>query len=430
MTSVVPTRARRSARLLAYSHATVDLYQGAVAALVPFLVLERGYSYAASAGIVLAFSLSSSVVQPIFGALGDRWRMPWLIPVSILLAGLGIGAVSVSEYFWVTATVVGVSGVGVAAFHPAAAGRARELARDDHVVMAWFSLGGNIGFAAGPLVVAPTIGLLGLAASPLLVVPALTGVVAVALAGRRRARPSAVGGAASTRPRGRDDWSAFGRLSVAIVCRSIVFVGLGSFLVLFMGRHEGVGEAAAAASLFVFYAGGAFGTAIGGHLARRWPRTSILRGAYLAAVPLLAGLLLVPGPAAFLLVPLVSVALYVPFSLHVSLGQDYLPRHMGTANGVTLGLAVSIGGLASPAIGALADRVGLQQALLPMIALPAIAALALVRLRDPRSATAGDAGGRAPGGDGGPPSADGTGRSPDDAGADTGAPPGRADARA
>ncbi len=52
--------------------------------------------------------------------------------------------------------------------------------------------------------------------------------------------------------------------------------------------------------------------------------------------------------------------LYVPFSLYVTLGQDYLPRHMGTASGDTLGLAVSVGGLASPAIGALADQVGLE----------------------------------------------------------------------
>ncbi|GEM_PF-5797402 len=37
-----------------------------------------------TAGIVLAFSLVSSVVQPVSGALGDRWTMRWLIPVSIL----------------------------------------------------------------------------------------------------------------------------------------------------------------------------------------------------------------------------------------------------------------------------------------------------------------------------------------------------------
>lgn len=361
---------------------TVDFYQGAVAALIPFLVLERGYTYAAAAGIVLASSLSSSVVQPIFGALGDRWRMAWLLPVSIFFAGAGIGGIALSEEFWVTAAVASLSGVGVAAYHPAAASRARELSGNDHVMMSWFSLGGNIGFALAPLVVAGTVGLLGLRASPLLMIPALTGVGAVVLVNRVHGPTQNVGTAASTAG-ARDDWASFARTSAAIICRSIVFVGIGSFIVLFMHQYRGVGETLASASLFVFYIGGAFGTAVGGYLARRWPRTTVLRWAYLSAVPIVAGMLLIPGPVAWIFIALASIVLYVPFSLHVTLGQDYLPRHMGTASGVTLGLAVSVGGLASPAIGALADRVGLEHALLPLIVLPAIAWLVLVGVREP-----------------------------------------------
>lgn len=98
-------------------------------------------------------------------------------------------------------------------------------------------------------------------------------------------------------------------------------------------------------------------------------------------------MLLVPGPAVFVLVALASLVLYVPFSLHVSLGQDYLPRHAGTAAGVTLGLAVSAGGLATPGIGALADTVGLAHALLPLAALPALAYLVLTD-RSPRQVVA------------------------------------------
>jgi FSR family fosmidomycin resistance protein-like MFS transporter len=158
---------------------------------------------------------------------------------------------------------------------------------------------------------------------------------------------------------------------------------MGSFIVLFMHEHRGVSDTLAATSLFVVYLGGAFGTAIGGHLARRFPRVAILRWSYLLAVPVVAGMLLIPGPAAWLFIALASVVLYVPFSLHVTLGQDVLPRHMGTASGVTLGLAVSVGGLASPAIGALADRVGLEYALLPLIALPVLAWIVLVGPRDP-----------------------------------------------
>lgn len=377
--------ARRSVRLLSYSHATVDFYQGAVAALVPFLVLERGYGYAAAAGVVLASSLASSVVQPLFGVLGDRWRMRWLIPASIAVAGAGIAAVAVSEALWVTVLVAAVSGVGVAAYHPAVAGRARQISGNDHVVMSWFSLGGNLGFAVAPVVVAATVGVLGLRASPLLAVPAVTGIVAAVWAGRVHAAQDAPGGASGTAGASAlpEDWGSFLRTTVAIMCRSVVFVGIGSFIVLFMHEYRGVGDALASASLFVFYLGGAVGTALGGHLARRWPRTTVLRASYLVATPVVAGMLLIPGPVAWIFIALTSVVLYVPFSLHVTLGQDYLPRHPGTASGVTLGLAVSVGGVASPVIGAAADTVGLEVALLPLIALPLLAAAVLTGVRDP-----------------------------------------------
>lgn len=385
MTSSRP--ARRGSRLLAYSHVTVDFSQGAITALLPFLVLERGYSYAAAAGIVLAFTFVSSIVQPIFGALGDKWRMRWLVPASVLLSGAGIAAVGLFDSFWITAAVAAVAGVGVAAYHPAGAGRAREISGGDHVMMSWFSLGGNIGFALAPLGVAASIGVLGLGASPLLIIPALTGVLAVAMIGDSHASGSPTGPKARTAS-GRDDWRAFSRMSIAIICRSIIVFSMGSFIVLFMHQGRGVSNTLAAASLFVFYIGGAFGTTIGGHLARRWPRTTILRWSYLLAVPLMAGMLLVPGPLVWVFIALASVVVYVPFSLHVTLGQDYLPHHMGTASGVTLGLAVSVGGLASPAIGALADNIGLEQALLPLIALPAIAFLALLGMKDPHVVTA------------------------------------------
>lgn len=385
MASSVSVLARRSAGLLAYSHLTVDFYQGAIAALVPFLVLEREYSYSAAAGIVLAASLSSSIVQPLFGALGDRWKMGWLIPISIFIAGSGIAAIAMAEAFWFTAIVAALSGVGVAAFHPAAASRARQISGNDHILMARFSLGGNIGFAVAPLVVAGTVGVFGLQASPWLLIPALTGIVAMTFVRRGHPPTQSMGGTEGA-PQLHNAWRDFLRMSLAIVFRSVVFVGLGSFIVLFMYQYRGVSETVAATSLFIFYIGGAVGTAIGGNLARRWPRTTIVRGSYLLAVPAVAGLLLLPAPVAFVFILLASIVLYVPFSLHVTLGQDYLPRNMGTASGVTLGLAVSVGGIASPAIGALADKIGLEYALLPLVALPALAYLVLLGMQDPRQA--------------------------------------------
>ncbi|MFE0106673.1 MFS transporter [Streptomyces sp. NPDC059009] len=374
--------------LLALSHACVDVYQGAVAALVPFFVAERAYSYAAASGIVLAASLLSSVVQPLFGALTDKWALPWLLPVSTLAGGVGVALAGVGDSYAVTLAVVAVSGIGVAAYHPESARVARAASRGSHTAMGWFSLGGNLGFAAAPLLVAAVVGVGGLGASPLLVVPAVAG-AALCLAALRSAAPRAGAATASgpraVRPAVRDDWPSFLRLTGAIMCRSIVFVGLGAFISLYVRQRTGGGQVAGTAALFVLYIGGAVGTVAGGRLAARYGRVSVVRWSYALSVLSVAGVVLVPGPALFAAVALTSAGLYVPFSLHVTLGQDYLPGRVGTASGVTLGLAVSVGGLASPAIGALADATSLRTALAPLIALPALGWLLLRTLREPET---------------------------------------------
>ena len=77
---------RRAIALLSVGHFLIDLCQGVVPALAPFLVEGRQFSKAAAAGLVFAISATSSVVQPIFGQLADRLAMAWLLPASILLA--------------------------------------------------------------------------------------------------------------------------------------------------------------------------------------------------------------------------------------------------------------------------------------------------------------------------------------------------------
>lgn len=348
----------------------MDVYQGAVAALVPFLVAERGYGYAAVSGVVLAASLLSSVAQPLFGAVTDRWPLPWLLPVSTLLGGAGIALCGLGDSYGLTLAWVALSGVGVAAYHPESARVARAVARGSgHRGMAWFSLGGNLGFAAAPLLVAAVVGLGGLRLTPLLLLLALAG-AALCLPVLRELARQRVAGAGPVRRPGRDDRAAFVRLSLAVVCRSIVFTGLSTFLSLYATQRLGGGPAAGTAALVVLYAGGAVGSVLGGALAERWGRVAVAGWSYLVAAVAVAGVLVVPGPALYLCVALTSAGLYVPFSLQVTLGQDYLPSRIGTASGITLGLTVSIGGLASPLIGGLADATSLRTALVPLVAMP------------------------------------------------------------
>ncbi|NEC22767.1 MFS transporter [Streptomyces parvus] len=369
--------------LLSVGHACVDVYQGCVAALVPYFIAERAYSLAVASGIVLAASLLSSVAQPVFGVLTDRWAMPWLLPVSTLIGGVGIALSGLSGSYALTLAFVALSGIGVAAYHPESARVARIAARGSHRGMGWFSMGGTVGFALAPLMVAAVMSGGGLSRTPLLVLPALAGAAMCLPVVRALEQRRTADGSGTAPPPGSDDVASFVKLSLAVVFRSIAFIGLSTFISLYVRQRLGGGTAVGTAALTVLYLGSTVGSVLGGSLASRWDRVTVARRSYLVSAVAVAGVVWVPGPAVFLFVALTSAGLYVPFSLQVTLGQDYLPSRVGTASGITLGLTVSIGGLASPAVGALADATSLRTALAPLVVMPLLSWLFFRTLPEP-----------------------------------------------
>jgi FSR family fosmidomycin resistance protein-like MFS transporter len=375
-------RRHTSILVLATGHACVDIYQGAVAALVPFFIAEREYTYATASGIVLAATVLSSIAQPLFGLLTDRWAMPWLIPAATLTGGLGVALSGLSGSYGLTLLFAAVSGVGVAAYHPEAARVARRASAGSHQAMAWFSTGGNVGFALAPLLVAAFIATGGLRWTPFLVLPALVG-IAITVPVLDTMRRSDAAGRSAHLPAGRDDVPAFLRLSLAVVFRSIAFVGLSTFIALYAQQRVGGGSEVGTAALFLLFLGGVIGSILGGSLAQRWGRVIVSLWSYGLTAFAIAGVVWMPGPAVFVFIAAASVGLYVPFSLQITLGQDYLPSRIGTASGVTIGLTVSIGGLASPVLGAIADAASLQLALVPLIAMPVLSLLMFRTLPEP-----------------------------------------------
>lgn len=384
LTSTAPRRARRGpVWLLGIGHGIDDIYQGAVPALIPFLVAARHWDYAAASGITLAATVLSSVLQPAFGMLTDRWRLPWLVPAGMSLAGAGIGLSGLAHSYVLTWLSVALSGLGVAAYHPGSARLARAASGGSQVGMSWFAMGGNVGFALGPAAVGIAVGAAGLAGTLPLAGPALVCAVLTARLLKRATWTAPAAGPGTAAAAVADDWRGFAKLTVAVVARSVVAFGLGTFLALFVEQRLRAGPGAGEAALVTFYGVGAASTILGGRLAGRFGRIRTVRVAYLLGIPALAAVWLVPGPAVFAAVAVSAVVLYVPFSLQVTLGQDYLPGRIGTASGVTLGLAVSVGGLAAPALGVVADHTSLRTAIALLTLMPVICALAGLVMHEP-----------------------------------------------
>ncbi len=85
--------------VLTAGHVGSDVFQGALPAMVPFFVADRDWSYAQAGVLVLIGSLGSSLLQPLAGMFGDRIRVPWLVPLGLLLAAAGLLAASLAEHF-------------------------------------------------------------------------------------------------------------------------------------------------------------------------------------------------------------------------------------------------------------------------------------------------------------------------------------------
>ena len=222
---------RRGLAELSLGHFLIDLCQGVVPALAPFLVEGRHFSIASAAGLVFAISATSSVVQPLFGHLADRLAMAWLLPASILLAGVSLAIGAQAMNYAIVLAAFGLSGLGVAAFHPEAARKANLASGDRRTTgMSIFSIGGGIGFAVAPAVTLALVVPLGTAGLLVLLIP--TAIIAALLAGSFGSATAAHHGARSGGPtlEGRDDWRAFWILSGATIARSIVFYGINTFL--------------------------------------------------------------------------------------------------------------------------------------------------------------------------------------------------------
>jgi FSR family fosmidomycin resistance protein-like MFS transporter len=377
---------RRGVAVMASAHLADDFYQGVVPALLPFLVAERGYSYAAVAGLTLAATVLSSVAQPAFGWLGDRKARRWMIPAGMLTAALGVGLSGLSLSYVVTWLLIAVSGLGIAAFHPEAARAARQASGDSNRAMSIFALGGNIGFALGSLIATPLLLATGLHGTPLLVVPAVAMATILILKLRRVLDGSTPGKKHPLRADGVDDWTAFLRLTAVVIVRSIVFFGLTSFIALYFIHDLHASAVVGGAALTVFLVCGAGGTLAGGWMADHWGRLVSIRIGFALTIPAMAGIVLAPNwPIAMVFAGITGVAIFIPFAVFVILGQDYLPHRIGTASGVTVGLAVSVGGLFTPVLGTIADSIGLQPVLGMLIALPLVALVLTALLHDPRN---------------------------------------------
>lgn len=365
--------------LLILGHLVTDTTQGALPALLPLLKDLHQLSYAQSGALLMTMSLTSSVIQPIFGYLTDRWRLSWLVPAGVALSGLGFGLIGLMPGYAGMLLAATLCGLGVASFHPEAFKGVLNTAGKRKVVgVSWFMVGGNTGMALGPVVVVAYCAWLGLEGTALFAIP---GVVVAAmfllhwrrLARRGEARPEAAACAIPPQPVGK----RLGPLSLlisAVVARSWIHGGLAAFVPFYYVTVLGGDQSQVGMLLTTFLLAGVVGTLGGAPIAEKIGPKRFFMVSLVLVTPVLVWLQIAQGSWFFAATALCGCLLLSTWSVVIVMGQQIMPDRAGMVSGLLVGLALGTGGIGATIFGMVADHWGVTMVLRLVTGLPLLAA--------------------------------------------------------
>lgn len=372
-----PKHDRRYSYLMMIAHLCDDLNQGALVAVIPFLVLHNGYSYAEVTALLLASNAASAIIQPLFGWLGDKKPRPWLMAAGIFLAGVGMAGVGVLPNYPLIMASAMLSGIGVAMFHPEG-GRLGNLAAGEQKGkgMSIFAVGGKLGFTFGPLVATAAITLWGLPGTLIFIIPSTLCAAILLSQNKALLSYSNPDKQSSDESLYQDNWVGFGFVMGAISCRSIMYYAFLSFIPLFLVYNLGQEEAFASSVISLFALVCAVGTIASGWAGQLLGAKKLIIVSY-ACVAIEVVIFAFNGSliVALILIAFLALTCDISYPSAVAMGQSFVPHHLGMASGLSFGVMVCIGGLMTPVFGLIGDYFGLQ---VVMLYVTAIALLGII----------------------------------------------------
>jgi FSR family fosmidomycin resistance protein-like MFS transporter len=340
--------------------------------------------------VIFALNMTSSVLQPAIGIFSDRRPSPFMLPLGMLLSLVGLAGIAFAPNYGALLAAVVFVGLGSAIFHPEgskvvylAAGDRRGLAQSIYQV------GGNGGSSLQPLMTRYLFLPFGQIAALWFTAVAAAAVVVSWVVSRwykanlPKLRPRKRQGvdltlaAESAREAGggigrKAVLLGMGLLIVLTFARSTYYTAIMNYYQYFFAEQYAATVADAQLPLFLFGLFGVVGTFIGGPLADRYGAKNVIFGSMAGATPLAAALPFLPQMFVVPVLIALSVILMSGFSVVVVYAQMLMPKHIGTASGLIVGLAFGMGALGAVVLGSFIDWFGLQPVFIGASALPLI----------------------------------------------------------
>jgi FSR family fosmidomycin resistance protein-like MFS transporter len=348
-------------------HFSNDLLVGVLPVLYPSFKSQFGLDNTQLGLITLAYAVASSLTQPFFGYISDRFRRYWLPPLLVLWSGVFVGLYGFANGYASLFVLAILAGLGSAAFHPLGATNAARVvtAGAHNTSMSLYTVAGTAGFALGPLIAVLFINLFGIHGTIGFTVLSAVA-AALMLPEMRRIRgidgrnvQGSVVEAAELPPA---DYGMLARIIVAVMLRSWSYMAILQFTPVWYDEL-GYSDAFFGALVTVITLFSAFGTLAGGWFADRVGGRMVVVGSLALTMPAMLIYTQFPGNGAFVIGPVYGMLSDASSAIALLAAQRLMPGRTGLASSTILGLGFVSGGLGVPIVGRIVDSIGYSNGL-------------------------------------------------------------------
>lgn len=372
--------------IISFCHFLNDTMQSMIPALFPVLKTQFCLTFAQVGMITMVLQVTSSLIQPFVGFYADKHHHAWQLSVSMVFTLSGIMLLSFATSYAMILMAVVLMGCGSSIFHPQAS-QVAQVASGGRKGLAQsiFQVGGNGGYAIGPLLAALIVLPQGLAGVRWLALFAVALSVILGYVGRWLIRALRdVQRQASMR------WATVEQYSrrriylfifilfMLMFSKNFYTSSMTNYFTFFLIDKFHISVSSAQVCLFVFLASQVVGTILGGWIGDKYGRKYVIWFSIFGAAPFTLALPFIDGFAATIaLSVLIGMVMASAFSAILVYATDLMPSHTATVAGIFYGLSFGLGGLGSSFFGWLADQTSILfvfkvSALLPLMGIIAV----------------------------------------------------------
>lgn len=366
---------KNTIRAMSAGHFITDAYSGFLNPIMPFIAAHIGISMAFATVLISISNLTSSLSQPFFGYIADRWQKRFFIFWGMIMASVFLSFLGIAQNIYMLIIFLMLGHMGVAFFHPQATSIVSDYSSNysDSKEMSIFIALGTFGFALGPAISSGIAQIWGLSKLPFV---CFIGIISafIILKNTPKLSQNKV-----NKPK-ISLFSAlkkiFNNLPVAIlVAASIVksfVVSSFSIILPFYWKSCGYNVSSIGMILLAFMLAGAFGVISSPFVEKFAGVKKVFYISLISVMPL--GVLFymssargILGLISFILIGYVS---FLAVPVNMSLAQRLMPEFKSMISGFIGGFSWGVIGLILPLISLLAEKTGIMNILLIMTFIP------------------------------------------------------------